>query len=237
MADSYSDRDPVEELVEKYQERLRRGENPALSEYMAAYPEHAEAIRGLFPALVKIERLRPGADEAEERNHLIDPDSGRRIEQVGDFGIIREVGRGGMGAVYEAEQVSLGRQVALKVLIRRASRDRKTFERSRREARAAARLHHTKIVSVVEVGQNQGLVYYAMQFIEGHDFTRSAGRQFDNEGERRSLERGEWDELRRLAGARETSDVPIDDDACTTPRRGSCKPRACVARHCGISTG
>jgi WD40 repeat protein len=172
MADSCSDRDPVEELAEGYLERVRRGENPALSEYTAAHPEHAEAIRELFPALVKIERLRPGADEAEELNHLVDPDSGDRIEQVGDFRIIREIGRGGMGAVYEAEQVSLGRRVALKVLIRRASRDRRTLERFRREARAAARLHHTNIVPVFEVGQDRGLVYYAMQFIEGQGLDR-----------------------------------------------------------------
>jgi hypothetical protein len=138
MADSYSDRDPVEELAEEYLVRLRRGEAPTLSEYTAAYPEHAEAIRELFPALVKIERLRPGADEADEEDHLIDPDTGRRIGRLGDFRIIREIGRGGMGAVYEAEQVSLGRRVALKVLIRRATRDRKTVERFRREARAAA---------------------------------------------------------------------------------------------------
>ena len=72
-----------------------------------------------------------------------------------------------MGVVYEAEQVSLGRRVALKVLPRHAAADRMTLERFRREARAAARLHHTNIVPVFEVGQDGDVRFYAMQFIQG----------------------------------------------------------------------
>src|SRR5262249_29520943 len=87
--------------------------------------------------------------------------------QVGDYRVIREVGRGGMGVVYEAEQVSLGRRVALKILPAAVAKDRKALERFRREARAAARLHHTNIVPVFEVGQDGEVVFYAMQFIHG----------------------------------------------------------------------
>jgi eukaryotic-like serine/threonine-protein kinase len=167
MPDPYSERDPVEELAEEYLARLRRGEDPSVSEYANAHPEHAESIRELFPTLAKIDRLRPALEEGPNEIDLIVDDSGRRIEQVGDFRIIREVGRGGMGVVYEAEQVSLGRRVALKVLIRRVSTNRKTLGRFQREARAAASLHHTNIVPVFEVGQDRGLVFYAMQFIRG----------------------------------------------------------------------
>ena len=86
---------------------------------------------------------------------------------MGDYRVIREVGRGGMGVVYEAEQVSLGRRVALKILPGVVAKDRKALERFRREARAAARLHHTNIVPVFDVGQDGDVVFYAMQFIQG----------------------------------------------------------------------
>src|SRR5262249_43345529 len=81
--------------------------------------------------------------------------------------ILREVGRGGMGVVYEAEQESLGRHVALKVLPSHALLDGKQLTRFQREAKAAARLHHTNIVPVFGVGQEGGLHYYVMQFIQG----------------------------------------------------------------------
>src|SRR5262249_57107660 len=82
-----------------------------------------------------------------------------------DYRILRELRRGGMGIVYEAIQESLGRHVALKVLPRLLSRTH--LERFRREARAAARLHHTNIVPVHGVGEKEGFQYYAMQFIQG----------------------------------------------------------------------
>ena len=72
-----------------------------------------------------------------------------------------------MGVVYEAEQVSLGRRVALKVLPRQVSSDLKMLARFRREARSAAQLHHTNIVPVFEVGKDGEVSYYAMQFIQG----------------------------------------------------------------------
>ena len=89
------------------------------------------------------------------------------VRQIGDYRILREIGRGGMGVVYEAEQVSLGRRVALKVLPGQVSSDRLVQERFRREARAAARLHHTNIVPVYDVGQDGDVCFYAMQFIQG----------------------------------------------------------------------
>jgi serine/threonine protein kinase len=89
------------------------------------------------------------------------------LQQLGDYRILREVGHGGMGIVYEAEQLSLARHVALKVLPRQALADPKTKKRFEREAKAAARLHHTNIVPVFGVGEQDGLPYYAMQFIQG----------------------------------------------------------------------
>src|SRR5262249_49325098 len=89
------------------------------------------------------------------------------LQQLGDFRIIREVGKGGMGIVYEAEQVSLGRHVALKVLPKKMLLDGKQKRRFEREAKSAARLHHTNIVPVFGVGEHEGMPYYVMQFIQG----------------------------------------------------------------------
>src|SRR5689334_15236890 len=87
--------------------------------------------------------------------------------QLGDFRLVREVGRGGMGVVYEAEQISLGRRVALKVLPFAAALDARQLQRFKNEAQAAACLHHTNIVPVFGVGCERGVHYYAMQYIEG----------------------------------------------------------------------
>src|SRR5262245_37601874 len=155
-------RDPVEELAEDCLERYRRGERPALSEYIARAPEHAGEIRELFPALVLMEQAVPAAGNAPARPFATVP-----LERLGEYRIIREVGRGGMGIVYEAEQEALGRQVALKVLPRAVAGDAHCLLRFRREARAAARLHHTNIVPVFDIGERDGVHFYAMQLIQG----------------------------------------------------------------------
>jgi WD40 repeat protein/tetratricopeptide (TPR) repeat protein len=153
-----------DELAEEFAERYRRGERPSLQEYIDRCPAMGDEIRELFPALVEVEQ----AEEVLEpqRGPAASP-STPALRQVGDYRVIREVGRGGMGVVYEAEQVSLGRRVALKILPGVVARDHKALERFRREARAAARLHHTNIVPVFEVGQDGDVVFYAMQFIQG----------------------------------------------------------------------
>jgi serine/threonine protein kinase/WD40 repeat protein len=89
------------------------------------------------------------------------------LRRLRDYRIVREVGRGGMGVVYEAEQLSLGRRVALKVLPAQAVVNPTYLERFRQEAKAAAKLHHTNIVPVFGVGEDDGVHFYAMQFIAG----------------------------------------------------------------------
>jgi serine/threonine protein kinase/WD40 repeat protein len=155
----------LDRLAEEFAERFRRGERPALAEYTDRYPELADDIRELFPAMVKVELADEGQASRESEVKTAVPT--KSVHQIGDYRIVREIGRGGMGVVYEAEQVSLGRRVALKVLPRHAAADRLTLERFRREARAAARLHHTNIVPVFEVGQDGDIRFYAMQFIQG----------------------------------------------------------------------
>jgi serine/threonine protein kinase len=162
------ERDPVEQLAEEFLERHRRGEQPDLSQYVERYPEWAAQIRRLFPTLAMMEQFKPRLDEnsAACGRELVWAD-GERLERLGDYHILREVSRGGMGIVYEAEQESLGRRVALKVLPIHPLTSPTYVERFRREARAAARLHHTNIVPVFAVGETAGIHYYAMQFIDG----------------------------------------------------------------------
>ena len=91
---------------------------------------------------------------------------------IGDFHIIREIGRGGMGIIYEATQLSLGRRVALKVLPFAAGLDNKFLQRFRLESQAAAQLHHNNIVPVFGVGCDRGVHFYAMQLIDGVSLDR-----------------------------------------------------------------
>jgi serine/threonine protein kinase/tetratricopeptide (TPR) repeat protein len=164
MTTAGGQRDPVEQLAEEFATRLRRGERPSVSEYVDRYPNLAANIRDLFPALVVMEQFGSVADPGTA--HL-GPTTGPVPETLGDYRLLREVGRGGMGVVYEAVQESLGRHVALKVLPDGPRRRSATLERFRREAKAAARLHHTNIVPVFGVGEADGVYYYAMQFIHG----------------------------------------------------------------------
>ncbi len=167
MSDSAAQSGVVLELAEEFLERYRRGERPPLSEYVGRHPELESEIREVFPAMAMMENIviddASLAREAERLNEETRPP----LEQIGDFRILREVGRGGMGVVFEAEQLSLGRRVALKLLPQQTLADVRQQRRFEREARAAARLHHTNIVPVFGVGEEQGLHYYVMQFIQG----------------------------------------------------------------------
>jgi serine/threonine protein kinase len=151
MSEDSLDRDPFEGVAESFLARYRAGERPGIEEYVARYPELADQIRRLLPALVMVEE--DLSDDVEPSPPERDAIEGGAI-RLGDYRILAEIGRGGMGVVYEAEQLSLGRRVALKVLPHQVARDARALERFRREAKAAARLHHTNIVPVFEVGQD-----------------------------------------------------------------------------------
>ncbi len=155
-------RDPIEYLAAEFVERLRRGESITVEHYARRFPQLAGTIRSLFPTIAAMEGLRgfmgPPASNATPE---------LKLHRLGDFRIVRELGRGGMGIVYEAEQESLCRRVAVKVLSPKLLASDKHVTRFRVEAQTAANLHHTNIVPVFGVGEHDGMHYYVMQFIDG----------------------------------------------------------------------
>ena len=153
----------IDQLIEQFVERLRAGQKPSISDYQAKYPELAEDIAELFPMLMELEDHNDSNDSVSSRLSVEIP------ERLGEYAIIRELGRGGMGVVYEARHETMQRRVALKVLPK-ALTDRQQFrERFIREARSAGQLHHTNIVPVFEVGDFDGYYFYSMQYIHGQN--------------------------------------------------------------------
>ncbi len=152
----------VTEVVDEFMSRLHGGEHPDVEAYAARHPAIAKLLRDLLPAL---EVLGPaslsGSGKPAARSDAAVPGC------LGDFYILRQIGQGGMGTVYEAEQISLVRRVALKILPFASTLDAKQLQRFQNEARAAAHLHHPNIVPVYTAGCERGVHYYAMQYIEG----------------------------------------------------------------------
>lgn len=155
-------RDQIDRLAEEFLARYRQGQRPTrddIAAYAKQFPEIGEHVTDVIQVLLLMENL--GAETVD------DADSTPIPEQLGEFRIVRELGRGGMGVVYEAIQAELGRRVALKVLPTASLLKTSQLARFRREAKAAARLHHTNIVPVFGVGATDGVHYYAMQLIDG----------------------------------------------------------------------
>jgi tetratricopeptide (TPR) repeat protein len=165
----------IASVLEACAERLRRGEAVDADAEAAEHPDVADTLRRGLANLTLLHQLAASIEA--------DGESSVTERTLGDFRMLREIGRGGVGVVYEAEQVSLGRRVALKVLPLAGVLDPQQVQRFRNEAHAAAQLHHAHIVPVHAVGCERGVHYYAMQFIEGdslagvlRDLRRAEGR-------------------------------------------------------------
>jgi serine/threonine protein kinase/Flp pilus assembly protein TadD len=152
--------------VQEYLTALEAGRQPERAAFVARYPTIGPALDDVLDGLEFLHAAAPRMTPP--------PEPGPEAAEValgtplGDFRILREIGRGGMGVVYEAQQLSLGRRVALKVLPFASSLDAKQLQRFKNEAQAAAGLHHPNIVPVYATGCERGVHYYAMQFIDGH---------------------------------------------------------------------
>ena len=147
------------ELSRNYLKELELGSKPNRQAYFQRYPDLAEALSECFDGIELAHSMRPQNPVPGVSEFPASP--------IGDFQIVREIGRGGMGVVYEAVQLSLGRRIALKVLPFASALDAKHLQRFKNEAHAAAQLHHTNIVPVYAVGCERGVHFYAMQLING----------------------------------------------------------------------
>jgi uncharacterized delta-60 repeat protein len=160
----------LEELIgrvaDQYLQRLCDGDEPDVEEYARDFPEAAGPLRQILPALeIMAAGLSSEQPLAAQQKPLITQQ--RNLASLGDFRLIGELGRGGMGVVYEAEQVSVGRRVAIKILPFAALLNETQLERFATEATAAARLQHSGIVQIYSVGCERGIHFYSMRLIEG----------------------------------------------------------------------
>ena len=164
--DPADDCDDAEELAEDYLSRLRNGERPTLDSYIQQHPHLADELRELLGAVALMQEFDPDEPAETSAQNLA---SNHPPRQLGAYRVVRELGRGGMGVVYEAEHSTLRRRVALKVLFPHMADRENVLERFFREARSAGRLHHTNIVPVFEVGSIDGHHFYSMQRIRGQN--------------------------------------------------------------------
>jgi serine/threonine protein kinase len=164
--DPRADDPRVVELADEYLRELEAGRRPDRASYCARYPELAEIVAECLEGLDLVRSGIASARPAAEASLPAEP-IGRLASPLGDFQIVREIAQGGMGVVYEAVQLSLGRRVALKVLPFAATLDSRRLQRFKIEAQAAALLHHTHIVPIYAIGCERGVHFYAMQLIEG----------------------------------------------------------------------
>jgi serine/threonine protein kinase len=156
------ERDPLEVLASEFVEGLRQGAEPELDLLAEAHPELAAEIHQLFPLLTAMEGWKAYRETTSYEHRSLETLPGG---QFGDFRVVREIGRGGMGVVFEAEELKTARRVAIKVLpYLRSSTRRALFQR---EASTAARLWHPHIVPVYNFGEHEGLCYYSMRLVRG----------------------------------------------------------------------
>ena len=167
----------LNEILLAYVETCEAGGEPDRHEILAAHPDLRDDLELFFEGRDRLDRLgglvrsRSPLDPFDLSGRLAESTADTEKARLGDFRILREVGRGGMGIVYEAEQISLRRRVAIKVLPFASALDPRQLQRFKNEAAAAAHLRHENIVSVHAVGCERGVHFYAMQFVEGQSLS------------------------------------------------------------------
>lgn len=203
-------------LLDEYLAEVETGFAPDLDRLLAGYPHLAGPLRRYLDSLNFLHRATSLAASPTQPTNVEPAMPKERL--LGDYRLLREIGRGGMGVVYEAWQVSLDRRVALKVLPFAAVLDTKYIARFQNEVRAAAQLQHPHIVPVYGVGCDRGVHYYSMQFIDGQPLDQA---------------------IRELRGAGVPSTVPTAQQKTGAPEPKAPKAAASTLRQSTIrsSTG
>lgn len=189
-------RERVEVLASDFAAKSRQGLNPSIDEYIDRHPDLKEQILELFPMVAALEQWKSDRESELLRQQLPDDFS---IEQLGDCRIVREIGRGGMGVVFEALQGSLEQQVAVKLLPWRISLVPQRQERFEREAQTIAKLRHSNIVPIFSFGRHEDYAYYVMQYVENASLSVIISRLRDEGSVLFEAE---------VHGERETSEAP-----------------------------
>jgi serine/threonine protein kinase len=168
------------QLIEQLTEQSRRGKTPDLEAFVREHPELESELRELWATAMIAEDL--ACLSREEFSSFTDetvvtPQVSASVDEfkgtldfprrIGDFDLLEEIGRGGMGVVFKTKQISLNRIVALKMILRGELASAGDVARFRAEAEAAARLNHPHIVPVYEVGKHNGQPYFSMKYVEG----------------------------------------------------------------------
>jgi tetratricopeptide (TPR) repeat protein/tRNA A-37 threonylcarbamoyl transferase component Bud32 len=174
---SDGEREHLAKILDEYLQGLERGQPIAPEELFVRHPEVADRLRGYLSGLALFHNAVTNGSPPHSAS-LVSRGPELRGE-LGDFRLVGEIGRGGMGVVYEAEQVSLGRRVAIKVLPFSATIDEKQIMRFKNEAQAAAQIAHPHIVPVFAIGQEHGIHYFAMQLIGGQSLSGLLAQQRD----------------------------------------------------------
>jgi eukaryotic-like serine/threonine-protein kinase len=167
MSDLASNDELLASLLAQLEEGSRNGKPADLEAIIRQHPELADELRGLWATASVIDGI--GLADELETLTFAEPSFPQRDlpRRMGDYELINELGRGGMGVVYRARQLSLGRTVALKMILRGELASPTEISRFRAEAEAAARLDHPHIVSIFEVGTHEGQPYFSMQYVAG----------------------------------------------------------------------
>ncbi|MGC8642325.1 MAG: serine/threonine-protein kinase [Isosphaeraceae bacterium] len=172
------DLDALDHLAEEFTSSRREGNEPSVEAFATDHPDLADGIRSLFPIVNLLEHNKPSLSEQKVAEQAGQPLATRILpDQLGGCRLVHELGRGGMGIVFEALQQPLDRRVAVKILPTSLLQDDRTRRRFLREAQAIARLRHPHIASIHEFGEEAGVLYYVMDLVDGASLDQLISRE------------------------------------------------------------